>query len=356
MSKIRINDLARELEVKSKAILDALPLSESPRRRPIPVLSKTMKRKKCGPISAARPKRKRRLPRSARPLRGEEEIKTKIDLSHISKPGDVLKAITQQAGSGCARAPALRQSQPAVAPLHRRQDRQPRPSAACGSAIPPAPRRRSDAAGACASCAPRPSLHRRRAACRPAPAATPAAPPAPPVAVAPRPAAPPAGRRWFHRQRLQRPRLRPPLRRSLQRLLRALQPPAVAGPAAAACAAHDRSADRTASGVQGPPPRPVAPTAQTGAPRCRDHASRARTSSARPADFPASASAGARRRSAASVASGRAPSDASHALVAHGRASARRRSGSCRLRDQRVRAAVPVRHRAGRDSAMFRAA
>src|SRR5438105_2940469 len=34
--------------------------------------------------------------RAARPLRGEEEIKTKIDLSHISRPGDVLRAITQK--------------------------------------------------------------------------------------------------------------------------------------------------------------------------------------------------------------------------------------------------------------------
>ena len=37
-----------------------------------------------------------RLPVPRAPLRGEEEIKTKIDLSHISRPGDVLKAITQK--------------------------------------------------------------------------------------------------------------------------------------------------------------------------------------------------------------------------------------------------------------------
>ena len=33
--------------------------------------------------------------RTSRAAHGEEEIKTKIDLSHISRPGDVLRAITQ---------------------------------------------------------------------------------------------------------------------------------------------------------------------------------------------------------------------------------------------------------------------
>ena len=45
------------------------------------------------PAQAAKP---------SRTLRGEEEIKTKIDLSHISRPGDVLKAITQQKESVAA--------------------------------------------------------------------------------------------------------------------------------------------------------------------------------------------------------------------------------------------------------------
>jgi hypothetical protein len=44
------------------------------------------------------PPRKARLSGQVQfaPRRGEEEIKTKIDLSHISRPGDVLKAITQK--------------------------------------------------------------------------------------------------------------------------------------------------------------------------------------------------------------------------------------------------------------------
>ena len=54
MSKVRINDLARELEVKSKAILDVLPKSESPKKRRIPVLSRNTKLRKCALISAHR--------------------------------------------------------------------------------------------------------------------------------------------------------------------------------------------------------------------------------------------------------------------------------------------------------------
>ncbi|MGD0759611.1 MAG: translation initiation factor IF-2 [Candidatus Sulfotelmatobacter sp.] len=51
--------------------------------------------------------------RSARTARGEDEIKTKIDLSHITRPGDVLKAITQR--KEAASAPPAR-SMPPVAP------------------------------------------------------------------------------------------------------------------------------------------------------------------------------------------------------------------------------------------------
>src|SRR5271154_4076425 len=97
MSKVRINDLARELEVKSKAILDTLPL-----------VGVTEKKTHSSSVEEHEAEKVRVYIRSAaegsssagksgyRPIRGEEEIKTKIDLSHISRPGDVLKAITQQ--------------------------------------------------------------------------------------------------------------------------------------------------------------------------------------------------------------------------------------------------------------------
>jgi translation initiation factor IF-2 len=96
MSKVRINDLARELEVKSKAILDVLSTvgvtekkthSSSLEDHEAEKVRAYLRGSSEAPVSSGR---------SARPLRGEEEIKTKIDLSHISRPGDVLKAITQR--------------------------------------------------------------------------------------------------------------------------------------------------------------------------------------------------------------------------------------------------------------------
>src|ERR1700687_4875548 len=96
MSKIRINDLARELEVKSKEILDVLTTvgvtekkthSSSLEDHEAELVRKHLRgRSEAAPSSA----------RTARAARGEDEIKTKIDLSRISRPGDVLRAITQQ--------------------------------------------------------------------------------------------------------------------------------------------------------------------------------------------------------------------------------------------------------------------
>ena len=96
MSKVRINDLARELEVKSKAILDALPIVGVTEKK---THSSSLEEHEAEKVRAhIRGSSEAQSPsaRSARPLRGEEEIKTKIDLSHISRPGDVLKAITQK--------------------------------------------------------------------------------------------------------------------------------------------------------------------------------------------------------------------------------------------------------------------
>jgi len=95
--KIRINDLARELEVKSKAILDVLTTvgvtekkthSSSLEDHEAELVRKYLRsRSEAGSSSS----------KSSRAVtHGEEEIKTKIDLSHISRPGDVLRAITQQ--------------------------------------------------------------------------------------------------------------------------------------------------------------------------------------------------------------------------------------------------------------------
>ena len=93
--KIRINDLARELEVKSRAILDVLPK--------VGVTEKKTHSSSIEEDEAERVKKyfAEQHPSSSRASRASastsDEFKPKIDLSHISKPGDVLKAITQRA-------------------------------------------------------------------------------------------------------------------------------------------------------------------------------------------------------------------------------------------------------------------
>ena len=94
MSKIRINDLARELEVKSKSILDVASGSRSHREED-PFQFPRRPRSGQGPCALPRVQRELTCPAKAcaPPAARADEIKTKIDLSHISKPGDVLKAI-----------------------------------------------------------------------------------------------------------------------------------------------------------------------------------------------------------------------------------------------------------------------
>jgi len=115
MSKVRINDLARELEVKSKAILDTLPIvgvtekkthSSSLEEHEAEKVRAHLRSSPDGSSSASKS--------SSRAGRGEEEIKTKIDLSHISRPGDVLKAITQR--KEAAAPPAARPTAPPAIP------------------------------------------------------------------------------------------------------------------------------------------------------------------------------------------------------------------------------------------------
>jgi translation initiation factor IF-2 len=96
--KIRINDLARELEVKSKAILDVLTevgvTEKKTHSSSLEEHEAELVRKRLG---APRGETATSGSRPSRPAaHAEDEIKTKIDLSHISRPGDVLRAITQQ--------------------------------------------------------------------------------------------------------------------------------------------------------------------------------------------------------------------------------------------------------------------
>src|SRR5579859_568543 len=183
MSKVRINDLARELEVKSKAILDALPLVGVTEKKTHSSSLEEHEAEKVRQHIRGSSEAQAPSARSARPLRGEEEIKTKIDLSHISRPGDVLKAITQQKEAVAPPArpvappvvakpavapPAIRPTPPPAAP--------PAPTAATPSTPPPAPR-----PAVVTPPAERPAVV----------ATTPVAPAAPSVVAPPRPATPP---------------------------------------------------------------------------------------------------------------------------------------------------------------------
>src|ERR1700685_1372205 len=97
MSKVRINDLARELEVKSKAILDTLALvGVTEKKTHSSSLEEHEAEKVRAYIRSSAEGSSQAGKSSSRPIRGEEEIKTKIDLSNISRPGDVLRAITQK--------------------------------------------------------------------------------------------------------------------------------------------------------------------------------------------------------------------------------------------------------------------
>src|SRR5712691_354818 len=94
MSKIRINDLARELEVKSKAILDVLPEIGVTEKK---THSSSVSENEAGRIRAHFRTPEQSGTKLTRSYRADADaIRTKIDLSHISKPGDVLKYITQQ--------------------------------------------------------------------------------------------------------------------------------------------------------------------------------------------------------------------------------------------------------------------
>ncbi|HVP55247.1 MAG TPA: translation initiation factor IF-2 [Candidatus Eisenbacteria bacterium] len=143
--KVRINDLARELEVKSKVILDLL----------IKV-GVTEKKTHSSSIEVDEAERVRQYyaehgePGSTSSGRGSraatEEFKPKIDLSHISKPGDVLKAITQKAAQPAAPsrpAAPVAASRTTVTPPSAVPSRPPgtvaKPPAAAASAAPVAP-------------------------------------------------------------------------------------------------------------------------------------------------------------------------------------------------------------------------
>jgi translation initiation factor IF-2 len=186
MSKVRINDLAREMEVKSKQILDVLGelgLGEGKTHSSSIEeyeAEKVRAQFQRGSGASARPGAAQRTPQGIQP---------KVDLSHISKPGDALKAILakkqeQEAAARRSQAPA----RPATAPQPQTTAAKPAPPAVV-AAPPPA------------QAAPRPEPRRIVPQARPEPRivtppsapAIASRPPANPV-VAKAPAAAPAAR------------------------------------------------------------------------------------------------------------------------------------------------------------------
>src|SRR6516162_9910694 len=94
MSKIRINDLARELEVKSRAILDVLPVVGVTEKKTHSSSIEDHEAEKVRAYLKGGSDAQSGASKASRSSRADaDEIKTKIDLSHISKPGDVLNAI-----------------------------------------------------------------------------------------------------------------------------------------------------------------------------------------------------------------------------------------------------------------------
>ena len=114
MSKVRINDLARELEVKSKQVLDALQAMQLGNGK---THSSSIEEDEAERVRVHL-KKGGKSASSASGSRTESEIRPKIDLSGISKPGDALKAILaskQAAEQPPVRKPAAPPAAPVVA-------------------------------------------------------------------------------------------------------------------------------------------------------------------------------------------------------------------------------------------------
>jgi translation initiation factor IF-2 len=135
MTKVRINDLARELEEKSNAILDAL--------KAVGVTEKKTHSSSIEEDEAEKVRGyfKRGATRVAAP-RPAAETKPRFDLSHVSKPGDALKAILErkQAEAAARNAPPPRPAVTvAVAPPQARPAAPAAPSTPVATAPPAAP-------------------------------------------------------------------------------------------------------------------------------------------------------------------------------------------------------------------------
>jgi translation initiation factor IF-2 len=142
MSKVRINDLAREMEVKSRQVLDVLAeLGLASGKTHSSSLEEDEAAKVRAHIERGNAA-KSAAHGSAAASRAPQGITPKIDLSHISKPGDVLKAIQakkkEEEEARLGRVPrasvgtAAKAKEAPAAPAH------PEPAAKAPAAAPPA--------------------------------------------------------------------------------------------------------------------------------------------------------------------------------------------------------------------------
>src|SRR5579863_2856939 len=91
MSKVRINDLAREMEVKSRQILDVLAELGLANGK---THSSSLEEDEAEKVRAQFERGSRAAGHAGTAAsRAAQGITPKIDLSHVSKPGDVMKAI-----------------------------------------------------------------------------------------------------------------------------------------------------------------------------------------------------------------------------------------------------------------------
>jgi translation initiation factor IF-2 len=142
MSKVRINDLARELEVKSKSILDALT-----------AVGVTEAKTHSSSIEADEAEKVRnylsgKRSSSSAATKPQVEAKPAFNLAHISKPGDAVKAIlarkqAEEEARHAPRRPAATPAPPAVASAPKAASKPVLKASAPEAAAPaaPAPRR-----------------------------------------------------------------------------------------------------------------------------------------------------------------------------------------------------------------------
>src|ERR1700743_3002850 len=133
MSKVRINDLARELEVKSKSILDALTAVGVTEKK---THSSSIEENEAEQVRAY-------LTRGTRPAtaaRRAADNNPTFNLPHVAKPGDALKAILErkQAEAAARSRPPAAAPRPTVAAPAAAAAARPSPAARPAAAAPPA--------------------------------------------------------------------------------------------------------------------------------------------------------------------------------------------------------------------------